>query len=139
MGLTEGRNGYGSSHQCDEKYGQGGGGHDHGRLHHVRILARVISIPLMSEACDRQSLTRLSISISPAGHLALFFLALSRHTKMNELRRSERSRQPKKIFQQTVIPRKPCEVKNPEENAPKSPEMRPLIGPVPSITKELVG
>jgi hypothetical protein len=58
---------------------------------------------------------------------------------MNELRRAERFRQPKKIFEQTVIPHKPCEVKNPEENAAKSPEMRPPVGPVPSITKELVG
>jgi hypothetical protein len=56
MGLTEGRNGYRSSHQCNEKYGQGEGGHDHSRLHCVRILVRVISIPLMSEACDGQSL-----------------------------------------------------------------------------------
>jgi hypothetical protein len=47
------------------------------------------------------------------------------------LRRPERSRQPKKIFEQTVTPRKPRELKTPEENAPKSLEMRPAVGPVP--------
>jgi hypothetical protein len=58
---------------------------------------------------------------------------------MNELRRPERSRQPKKIFGQTVTPRKPRELKTPEENEPKSLEMRPAVGPVPPIIKELVG
>jgi hypothetical protein len=57
---------------------------------------------------------------------------------MNELRRSERSRQPKKLFEQTVTPRKPREPKTPEENAPKPPETRPAVGPVPSAVKELV-
>jgi hypothetical protein len=58
---------------------------------------------------------------------------------MNELRRSERPRRPKKIFEQMATPRKPREPKTPEENAPKPPETRPAAGPVPSAVKELVG
>jgi hypothetical protein len=58
---------------------------------------------------------------------------------MNELRDTERSRQPKKIFEQTVTPHKARELKTPEENAPKSLEMRPAVGPVPPTIKELVG
>ena len=57
---------------------------------------------------------------------------------MNELRRLERPRQPKKIFEQTVIPRKSREPKTPEENAPKPPETRLATGPIPSAVKKLI-
>jgi hypothetical protein len=38
-----------------------------------------------------------------------------------------------------MTPRKPREPKSPEENAPKPPEMLPVVGPAPSTAKELVG
>jgi hypothetical protein len=57
---------------------------------------------------------------------------------MNELRRSERSRQPKKLFKQTVTSRKPRKLKTPEENAFKPSKTRSAVGPVLSAIKELV-